>query len=190
MFDFFLISIPLLALTASLVLLALGTVQVTNSSFQFWPPPENQQWKRRLFMTLFRMVVYGLIVSSALHIWQVGLPPFSPASLLATLLLFKGFCIAFASTIALGWSNAFGSKKGLRTNGIFKYSRNPIYIATWFGLAGWALLIPIPLIVATLFCWGLVYAVAIFMEEKWLEQEYGKPYQEYCRKVPRFFHIW
>ena len=63
---------------------------------------------------------------------------------------------------------------------------NPIYIATWFGLAGWALLTPIPLVVATLFCWGLLYVVAIFMEEKWLAQEYGKSYHEYCRKVRRF----
>ena len=187
MFDFFLTTVPLLALTASLVLLALGTVQVTNSSFQFWPPPEDQPWKKRVFMILFRIVVYGLISSSALHIWQVGFPSFSPAILLAILLLFMGFCIAFASTKALGWSNAFGAKEGLRTNGIFKYSRNPIYIATWFGLAGWALLTPIPLVVATLFCWGLLYVVAIFMEEKWLAQEYGKSYHEYCRKVRRFF---
>jgi len=138
-------------------------------------------------MTLFRIAVYGLIAVSALHIWQSGLRLSTLTSLFAILLVFLGFSIAFASTGMLGWSNAFGSKEGLRTDGIFRYSRNPIYIATWFGLAGWALLIPVPLIVATLLCWALLYVVAILMEEKWLAQEYGEPFHEYCRKVRRFF---
>lgn len=137
-------------------------------------------------MALFRTVVYGLVIASALHVWQTGLRLSSPASVLSMLLVFIGFTIAFFATGTLGWKNAFGSKNGLRTDGIFKYSRNPIYIATWFGLAGWALLIPVPLIVATLVSWALLYVVAIFIEEKWLAQEYGEAFHEYCREVRRF----
>ncbi|KHA54034.1 CzcN domain protein [Sulfitobacter geojensis] len=103
------------------------------------------------------------------------------------MLLLCGFIIAFWATGALGWSNAFGSKEGLRTDGIFAYSRNPIYIATWFGLAGWALLVPTPFIVATLCFWALLYLVAIFLEERWLLEEYGEPFTEFCNTVRRFF---
>ena len=187
MFDLALTVVPILSFTASAVLLALGLAQVISASFQFWPPPADQPWKKRAFMVLFRIVVYGLIASSAMYLWQNGLPSISPLSLLSLLLLSIGFGVAFASTMALGWSNAFGSKKGLQTSGIFKYSRNPIYIATWFGLGGWAALVPIPLVVATLLFWGLLYVVAIFTEEEWLAQQYGQAYQDYCRNVRRFF---
>ena len=186
MLDLLLTVLPLLAFAASLILLVLGTFQLVVPSFIFWPPPKDQPWKKWLFMTLFRIVVYGLAIASALHIWQNGLQLSRPAAVFAMSLFIVGFGIAFASTGVLGWSNAFGTKDGLRTDGIFQYSRNPIYIATWFGLAGWALLIPIPVVVATLLIWALLYVVAIFLEEKWLAQEYGEPFHEYCRKVRRF----
>lgn len=187
MLSFFMILVLLLALIASIGLLALSILQTINPLFRFWPPPKDPPWKKWVFVTLFRILVYGLIISSSLHIWRSGLPSFSPEFIFAIFLFIMGFFIAFASTKALGWSNAFGAKEGLITNGIFRYSRNPIYIATWCGLAGWALIIPVPLVVVTLFCWGLLYVVAIFMEEHWLAQEYGESYLEYCRKVRRFF---
>ena len=187
MTESFLSGLAILAFTASLTLLALGTYQLANPSFIFWPSPEGQPWKKRLFMGLFRTVIYGLVGASLLHVWQNGLRLFHPNTVVAIVLLISGFAIAFASTETLGWSNAFGAKEGLKTGGIFKFSRNPIYIATWFGLAGWALLIPLPFVVATLLMWALLYLVAIFIEEKWLVEEYGEAFQEYCRKVPRFF---
>lgn len=179
--------VPIITFIASLILLVLGTFQLINPSFVFWPPPKDQRWKKFVFMMLFRIVVYGLILASALYIWHTGLQLSTLGSLLAILLLFLGFAVAFASTGMLGWKNAFGSKQGLKTHGIFKYSRNPIYVATWFGLAGWALLVPSLFIVATLMCWALLYVVAIFLEEKWLAKEYGESFNEYCSKVRRFF---
>lgn len=186
MIELLVATIPILAFTASLTLLALGTYQLINPSFIFWPPPKEQPWKKWAFMALFRTVVYGLVIASALYVWQNGLQLSAPASLFSILLFFIGFSIAFGATGALGWRNAFGSKDGLRTDGIFKYSRNPIYIATWFGLAGWALLVPVPFIIATLSTWALLYVVAIFTEEKWLAQEYGEAFHEYCQQVRRF----
>ncbi|MDX2483998.1 MAG: isoprenylcysteine carboxylmethyltransferase family protein [Pseudodonghicola sp.] len=187
MMDFLLIAIPLLTFISSFSLLALGTYELINPAFRFWPPPEGQPRKKFVFMTLFRIVVYGLVICSILYLWRIGLQFSTPAILLAILLIACGFAIALGSTVALGWTNAFGSKEGLRTDGIFRYSRNPIYVATWFGLAGWALLVPVPLVIATLMNWALLYLVAIFIEERWLTREYGEPFLEYCRKVRRFF---
>ncbi|MCW8843566.1 MAG: isoprenylcysteine carboxylmethyltransferase family protein [Rhodobacteraceae bacterium] len=178
--------VPILSFAASLGLLGLATYQFLNPSFHFWPPPDDQLWKRAVFMGLFRTMVYGLVVVSALHLWQSGAQVFSVVNISAILLIFIGFLIAFAATGVLGWSNAFGSKEGLRTSGIFKYSRNPIYIATWLGLAGWALLVPQAFVVAALLCWGLLYLVAIFLEERWLAQEYGDAFEAYCRSVRRY----
>jgi protein-S-isoprenylcysteine O-methyltransferase Ste14 len=85
-------------------------------------------------------------------------------------MLLAGFAIAFAATGALGWGQVFGQAEVLRTDGIFGYSRNSIYLATWLGLAGWALLLPSALLIGVLICWGALYVVAIFLEERWLAQ--------------------
>jgi protein-S-isoprenylcysteine O-methyltransferase Ste14 len=175
------------ACISSFILLTFATVELANPSFKFWPPPENEPWKKTVFMVLFRIVVYGLVVASFLHVWQEGLQSSAPVTIAAILLVLCGFIIAFWATGALGWANAFGSKEGLRTDGIFAFSRNPIYVATWFGLAGWALLVPMPFIVATLCFWSLLYLVAIFLEERWLLETYGEPFNEFRRTVRRFF---
>ena len=33
----------------------------------------------------------------------------------------------------------------------------------------------------------VVYVLMAMVEEPWLAEAYGKPYQDYCRRVPRFF---
>lgn len=183
----FAVTLSIIACISSLVLLTLAIVELLNPSFRFWPPPKSEPWKKAVFMILFRIIVYGLVGASILYLWQEGLQSSALANIVAIVLLLCGFVIAFWSTATLGWSNAFGSKEGLRTGGIFAYSRNPIYVATWFGLAGWALLVPMPFIIVTLSCWGLLYVAAVFLEERWLLREYGEPFSEFCRNVRRFF---
>lgn len=182
MIDLILYALPKLTFLSSAALLALAAIEFVNPEFRFWPPPEDQPDKKKVFMILFRITVYGLIIASVLHIRRGGLQISVPA----ILLIFCSFAIAFAATAGLGWENAFGAKDGLRTDGIFRYSRNPIYIATWFGLVGWAFLVPVPFVVATLINWALLYLVAVFIEERWLARTYGQDFHDYCRKVRRF----
>ncbi|MHA6323568.1 methyltransferase family protein [Roseivivax sp. CAU 1753] len=187
MFDFLLGTLPILTFLSSAILLALAAYDLIDPAFRFWPPPDDQPAKQIAFMTLFRVMVYGSIVASLLYLWRVGLRFSTPTVLLAILLITVGFGIAFGATWTLGWANAFGSKEGLRTDGIFRFSRNPIYIATWLALAGWALLVPAVLVIATLINWALLYLVGIFIEERWLAKQYPEQFRAYCRKVRRFF---
>jgi protein-S-isoprenylcysteine O-methyltransferase Ste14 len=43
-------------------------------------------------------------------------------------LLIVGFGLAFRWTSFLGWKNAFGDAQGLKTEGIYRWSRHPIYV--------------------------------------------------------------
>lgn len=180
------LALSIAACISSILLLSLAVVELLNPSFRFWPPPDAEPWKKAVFMILFRVLVYGLAIASGLYLWHGGLRPSAVMTIVAILFILCGFAIAFWATGALGWSNAFGSKDGLRTDGIFAYSRNPIYLATWFGLAGWAIFVPKPVITATLVFWGLLYLAAIFLEERWLFNTYGEPYRVFCQKVRRF----
>ena len=97
-----------------------------------------------------------------------------------------GFGTAILITFQMGWRNAFGERRGLQTSGWFRLSRNPVYVATWIGLVGWVIIIPVMQVAILLALWGLMYLLAPLVEEPWLEREYGSEYLAYRRRTRRF----
>jgi len=74
----------------------------------------------------------------------------------------------------------------LITNGTFSISRNPIYLAFMAFFIG--IFIVYPNITSSI---GLIFIIAmihrqILREEKFLNNHYGKEYEEYCNKVRRY----
>ena len=152
--------------------------------FQFFPPPAKSSWQHVSFRALFRLFLYPLL---ALSVALFGDQPSSALITIAgVIMIFVGFGAAFRITFFMGWRNAFGEPTGLRTEGWFRHSRNPVYVATWIGLIGWGLVIPDPLIWVLLAFWGLLYLLAPLFEEPWLEREYGETYLAYKKSTPRF----
>lgn len=171
---------------AALSIFALILASHLTERFQFWPPPSGKSWQHRSFNILFRVFLYALIVLSVLEFkWPQN---YLTASLraLGAIITIAGFGLALWITTHMGWRNAFGERKGLITSGPFALSRNPVYVVTLVGLCGWALLIGSPLVSGLLIAWGLLYIAAPFLEEPWLEREYGEAYQAYKTKVRRF----
>lgn len=174
------------SLLAAVVVATLCAVGATAGRPQFWPPPHRGAWQHTAFQWLFRLFVYPLVALTvvefealdgvrALYQYGVGAPAF-----------LVGFGLAVWITFEMGWRNAFGEKLGLRTTGWFSRSRNPIYLATWLGLIGWALLANAWMVTALLATWALFYAIAPMLEEPWLERQYGEDYRAYKAAVPRF----
>lgn len=165
----------------------LALVSALNRNFQFWPPPSKDSWQHKLFMGLFRAYLYPLIVLSALE-FEILEGRFAIIQYaVGSALLLIGFGLAFRITLGMGWRNAFGEKLGLQTTGWFAWSRNPIYVVTWIGLIGWALIANSLLVTILLLAWALLYFLAPFAEEPWLEEQYGEEYVAYKKKTPRFF---
>ncbi len=164
----------------------LSLIAILTQKFQFFPPPKKQSWQLRTFMVLFRMFIYPLVGLSifffkpleddnALLQYGIGL-----------ILIMVGFGLAFWITFQMGWRNAFGEKHGLQTQGWFRISRNPVYVATWFGIIGWGLVTNSYLIWILLTLWAIMYIFAPFVEEPWLENEYGIDYLDYKKNTRRF----
>lgn len=78
------------------------------------------------------------------------------------------------------------SRDGLHTNGIYKFSRNPMYISYFVCFTGMALLTRSVL----LFLFVLVFQISahwiILSEERWCLETFGTEYKEYMRKVRRY----
>ena len=169
------------------VIFTLSLISQLNGSFQFWPPPSKQSWQHRTFIVLFRGFLYPLILLTVLDFDALrGMRAFLQY-VIGALSLVTGFGLAFWITRQMGWRNAFGEKLGLQTSGWFARSRNPIYVCTWLGLLGWALIANSILVSTHLILWALLYAFAPFFEEPWLEKEYGDEYLTYKTSTPRFF---
>lgn len=149
---------------------------------RYWPPEAPGTWQHFSFRVLFRVGLYPLIALSAILARDDGF--WMPV--LGAVLILIGFGAAFAFTRKLGWRQAFGAATGLITSGPYAYSRNPVYVATWVGLLGWALCLPHPLVVLPLMLWAVMYVFAPFLEEPWLEDQFVSAYAAYKETTPRF----
>ena len=109
-------------------------------------------------------------------------------TVIAGLLVLVGVGLAIAGAVALGrdlvpW---VAPKPGapLRTDGIYRLTRNPIYLGILVGAAGWVLWRGrIELIVI----WALLAAVLItkaHVEQRRLIDAYGDEYREYAARTP------
>ena len=172
--------------SAILLIFALAAVAALRNDFQFFPPPGKQSWQHRTFLVLFRLFLYPLIALTAVVFEPVPQSTFALHYGLGGLLFVCGFGMAVWITLQMGWRNAFGEKRGLVTDGWFRFSRNPVYVATWVGLAGWGLIAnQLPVAILRL-AWAVLYVLAPFFEEPWMEAQYGEAYREYKSRTRRF----
>jgi protein-S-isoprenylcysteine O-methyltransferase Ste14 len=108
------------------------------------------------------------------------------------LIICFGSLVWFALTLkAFGQSFRVGidesTKDKLIVSGTFAISRNPLYLAVLAFIAGMILIHP-----NLIACIALVFFFAmthrqIIREERFLKSHYGAEYEEYCRKVRRYF---
>lgn len=71
--------------------------------------------------------------------------------------------------------------------GLYRYTRNPMYISLTLILLGWAMSFGLP----GLYIYAIIVAVAfhlrvVFGEEPWLARTHGAKWHEYARRVPRW----
>lgn len=84
-------------------------------------------------------------------------------------------------------ASSFGHPSRLVTDGVFLYSRNPIYVAFLLPIASLAYFSPAAALVSgCLYVAAMTYFV-IFPEERLLKQEFGAKYRAYLARVPRWF---
>lgn len=173
------------AAAALIVLNALLLATVTSSSFKLWPTPSTKSWQHYTFWPLFRG---GLGLTILYCIVTVHWPESGESFRFAIGLIFAavGFGFTVYGYFDLGIENTYGADEGLVTNGLYRYSRNPQYVASIAGFFGAGLahgglnaLILCGLAI-------LVYVIMPYSEEPWLQQAYGDVYLNYKRRTPRF----
>lgn len=81
------------------------------------------------------------------------------------------------------------NETSLVTHGVFRFSRNPIFLGMRFNLFGLFLVLPNAL---TLLLWLLgdvSIQIQVFLEEDHLRQQHGTAYDRYCAATPRYLGL-
>lgn len=101
----------------------------------------------------------------------------------------SGWGLLFAGRIGLGSSFRVGcpeEETKLRTGGIFRFSRNPMYFGLDATLLAAALYTLNPLILLVGAGIAAVHHRIILAEEECLRKMFGREYEEYCGRVGRY----
>ena len=71
--------------------------------------------------------------------------------------------------------------------GLYRFSRNPMYIAVSLVLLGWAIAFwSVPLLIYAGIVIGAFHLRVVFGEEPWLARRHGDEWERYRARVPRW----
>ncbi len=141
----------------------------------------------------------GLIGAFALLLAQALVIAWDPARvgslfrcppLLAAAVLGLSLCVMLAAQLQLGVSWRIGiehgARPGLVTHGLYRWSRNPIFVGLLLFLAGHALSAPTWLSLLVLAAMAVGIRLQVAAEERYLRSSYGRAFAEYAARVGRF----
>jgi protein-S-isoprenylcysteine O-methyltransferase Ste14 len=177
----------LAGLASSLTLIALLGASRLSTKVSIWPCPDHRSWQALTFWSLFRISNVSTLITLVLTC-APGLMHSVPR--MTALVLGAAIFICYViACLELGPKNLYGGTGGLKTEGLYRWSRNPQYATAIPGYIALAL--------AAHSVWALILAALLSMafwlmatlEETWLEAAYGDVYARYRNRVPRFFNL-
>lgn len=142
---------------------------------------------------LFTLVVPGTVaVYVPLFIARSHPPTSGPLFVIALAILALGvaiyaWCIWDFATFGKGTPAPIDAPKKLVVRGLYRYTRNPMYVGVFTVTLGWAMLFQVAalglyvLIVGTCF-----HLFIILYEERHLQKEFGDEYEDYRSRVSRW----
>lgn len=138
--------------------------------------------------TVTTLVPY-LLLSSKLELFPVELSSFRflgliPIALGALLYLWCAWDFTFTGK---GTPAPFDPPKEVVVRGLYRYVRNPMYVAVLLMLIGEAILFESALIlIYAAIVFSVFHLWVIFYEEPTLRRKFGESYEKYCSKVSRW----
>jgi protein-S-isoprenylcysteine O-methyltransferase Ste14 len=130
-----------------------------------------------LFFALKRTVAGALVFESAL------------VQIIGIVLAGVGALVVILGFVSLGSSVSVGlprEKTRLRTHGVFRMTRNPLYFGAFLACIGSCLYAPH--IVNFILCalTMVIHHRVVLKEEEWLEKQFGPKWLDYRRRVRRY----
>jgi protein-S-isoprenylcysteine O-methyltransferase Ste14 len=144
---------------------------------------------------LFIISKYSIIIlwaATVLHSWGILLAHTKtpePLRWISLCLWILGFGLLFTGRFGLGESFRIGSPKEkthLQVNGLFRFSRNPMYLGVYTTLLASVLYTWNPIVLLVAMFIVIVHHLIVLAEEQYLQKVFGDEYSAYCRHVRRY----
>lgn len=169
-------------------LLIFVLINANNQANYIWPPQAGKTQSIYALMFIF----YSIIASS---IW-IGICERTNPLFVAKWFRYVGIFILTLGIVLYTWCRMyiskkieFGGKGRLITQGPYQYTRNPLYIADTLIFLGFAIISNSLLVYILMILLVIILLFLPLLEEPWLLEQYGKQYEDYMSKVPRYIKI-
>lgn len=93
-----------------------------------------------------------------------------------------GLCLCTAAVVSFSMPD----ENGLNTNGIYRFSRNPMYVAYFICFTGMACLTRSWILLGLTLVFQISGHWIILSEERWCAEKFGDAYEQYRRRVRRY----
>jgi protein-S-isoprenylcysteine O-methyltransferase Ste14 len=127
-----------------------------------------------LILSRGRTAASGLVFALAILLFAFGVSIY-------------GWCVFDFASFGRGTPAPIDAPKKLVRRGLYRYSRNPMYVGVLTVIYGWAVLYRSPTVaaygIAVALCF---YSFVVFFEEPILRKRFGGEYEQYCAEVPRW----
>ena len=166
--------------------------RIGTSGVMLFRSGRRDQDVRDALLCLLCLLLLGQAIAVAIGADRPSRLALLPPTLAVTLggaLLFGGLALLVVAQLELGASWRIGidpgARAGLVTAGVYRFSRNPIYLGLHISIAGYAVLLPTLLSAALLLGTYLGIRRQTAAEESYLVQTYGEAFRGYARRVGR-----
>lgn len=150
-----------------------------------WPPRRYTQ-ATPLLVWVPTFTLFGVLIALGVLGWSdVSLPSWLRFGVGVPLIILGNLAV-WSEVIEFGLAQTGGAPGTLRTDGLYRFSRNPQYLADIGIIAGWAVLAAAPWAFGVAIAAIIVLLAAPFAEEPWLRDRYGAAFEAYAARVPRF----
>jgi protein-S-isoprenylcysteine O-methyltransferase Ste14 len=146
---------------------------------------------RKLFYTSKWLIVV-LWGAMALASWGIGFSPVQVPRLLQIIALAfwcAGFALLYLGRFKLGESFRLGTPKedtSLKTDGLFRLSRNPMYVGVYATIVAASLCTLNPVVILLGAFVVAVHHAIVLEEEKTMHKVFAREYSAYCSRVRRY----
>jgi protein-S-isoprenylcysteine O-methyltransferase Ste14 len=150
-------------------------------------------------MLLLKNLLFTVIVPGTVAVWvpllllggarapATGLGRVLGLVVLATGALLYAWCLWDFATFGRGTPAPIDAPKRLVVRGLYRVTRNPMYVGVLSVILGWALLFRSPgLGVYAFAVWSCFQSFVVFYEEPHLRRTFGAAYEGYCASVGRW----
>ncbi len=136
------------------------------------------------YFCVYALCSYAFLDSRLSHVNTDDLFFFLAVAFMATGLLLVVFSMPFLGRRSFGMEVG-----GLRTSGLYRYSRNPQLVGSFFFIVGYAMLWPSWQGALWASLWLVITHLMVKGEEMHLEKVFGDEYRAYCARTPRYLGL-